>query len=180
MVPGGARADGCRRMPHFRPVDGVCEGKTGTGYTAEADGRRGKRQFGRFVGWATRGRQGAGVRLPAEEQQSGRQRASAARTRDDLLEAVGRAGRRMQAASSFGRDAGGHQIREGVGRLSAWSRWWTPGRGTERPLRGGPLHSLSVETLTRLARDLAAGLAPHASPAPFRRRGPRSGGCARG
>ena len=45
-----------RSMPDFSGGDGwTIRGKTGTGYIREADGKLGKRQYGWFVGWASKG-----------------------------------------------------------------------------------------------------------------------------
>lgn len=54
-VAGAAIEATARAMPVFTSGKWTLRGKTGTGYIKEADGKRGNRQFGWFVGWATDG-----------------------------------------------------------------------------------------------------------------------------
>jgi len=72
-------------MPRFASGGWDIIGKTGTGYIKEADGQRGRRQFGWFVGWAVQGDQVlAFVQLNANSKAGGS--ALGLRTRDELLE----------------------------------------------------------------------------------------------
>ncbi len=72
-------------MPHFAASDWDVQGKTGTGYIKEADGKRGKRQFGWFVGWASKGDRVLAFAYLQKNSKAGGS-ALGLRTRDDLLE----------------------------------------------------------------------------------------------
>lgn len=71
-------------MPHFSADGWDIQGKTGTGYIKEADGQRGNRQFGWFVGWATRGDQALAFSYLQKNARAGGS-ALGLRVRDDLL-----------------------------------------------------------------------------------------------
>lgn len=72
-------------MPHFVAGEWALQGKTGTGYIKEADGRRGKRQFGWFVGWASKGDTVLAFACLQKNSKGGGS-ALGLRTRDDLLD----------------------------------------------------------------------------------------------
>lgn len=71
-------------MPHFEAGDWDMQGKTGTGYIKEANGKRGKRQFGWFVGWASKGDTVLAFAYLQKDTKAGGS-ALGPKTRDDLL-----------------------------------------------------------------------------------------------
>ena len=71
-------------MPHFAAGEWDMQGKTGTGYVKEANGKRGKRQFGWFVGWASRADTVLAFAYLQKNSKPGGN-ALGLRTRDDLL-----------------------------------------------------------------------------------------------
>jgi beta-lactamase class D len=84
-VSGQAAASTAAIMPHFETGGGwTLTGKTGTGYIKEADGRRGNRQFGWFVGWATGGDRTLVFSYLTKDETSG-QSAAGPRARDNLV-----------------------------------------------------------------------------------------------
>lgn len=72
-------------MPHLPAGDWDVQGKTGTGYIKEADGKRGRRQFGWFVGWASKGDTVLAFAYLQKNSKAGGS-ALGLKTRDDLLD----------------------------------------------------------------------------------------------
>ena len=70
--------------PRFEAGAWQVQGKTGTGYQRETSGRLGKRQYGWFVGWATRGDRTLAFAYLIRDEKTGGS-AAGPRARDDLL-----------------------------------------------------------------------------------------------
>lgn len=70
--------------PRFQAGNWVLQGKTGTGYQREANGKLGKRQYGWFIGWAMQDERLLAFAYLIKDTKPG-QSAAGPRARDDLL-----------------------------------------------------------------------------------------------
>lgn len=83
-VSADATAKAIAVTPRFEAGEWEVQGKTGTGYQREADGRLGKRQYGWFIGWATKGERTLAFAYLIKDNKTGGS-AAGPRARDDLL-----------------------------------------------------------------------------------------------
>lgn len=83
-VSADAAARAITVTPRFEAGAWAVQGKTGTGYQREANGRLGKHQYGWFIGWATRGDRTLAFSYLIRDTKTGGS-AAGPRARDDLL-----------------------------------------------------------------------------------------------